>query len=54
MSKAAQGFSPEAYFSTLPRQIHAGQEGGNPRRTPLIGKIAIYEWKLIVIEQIPY
>jgi len=22
-------------------------EGGNPRRTPLIGKIAIYGWKLI-------
>ncbi|MBW1753396.1 MAG: hypothetical protein JRJ46_09900 [Deltaproteobacteria bacterium] len=21
----------EAYFSTSPRQIHAGQEGGNPR-----------------------
>jgi len=21
-------------------------EGGNPRRTPLIGKIAIYGWKL--------
>jgi hypothetical protein len=26
-----QGFSAEAYFSTSPRQIHAGQEGGNPR-----------------------
>jgi hypothetical protein len=38
MSKAAQGFSPEAYFSYV--------EGGNPRRTPLIGKIAIYGWKL--------
>ena len=46
MSKAAQGFSTEAYFSTSPRQIHAGQEGGNPRRTPLIGKRTIYEWKL--------
>ncbi|MBW1753297.1 MAG: hypothetical protein JRJ46_09375, partial [Deltaproteobacteria bacterium] len=41
-----QGFSTEAYFSTSPRQIHAGQEGGNPRRTPLIGKIAIYGWTL--------
>jgi len=56
MSKAAQGFLPacpavsgEAYFSTSPRQIHAGQEGGNPRRTPLIGKITIYGWKLINI-----
>jgi hypothetical protein len=24
-------------------------EGGNPRRTPLIGKIAIYGWKLTKI-----
>ena len=38
MSKAAQGFSPEAYLKYV--------EGGNPRRTPLIGKIAIYGWKL--------
>ncbi len=38
MSKAAQGFSPEAYLKHV--------EGGNPRRTPLIGKIAIYGWKL--------
>ena len=38
MSKAAQGFSLEAYFLYV--------EGGNPRRTPLIGKIAIYGWKL--------
>jgi|GEM_PF-2326825 len=30
MSKAAQGFSPEAYLKYV--------EGGNPRRTPLIGK----------------
>jgi hypothetical protein len=38
MSKAAQGFSPEAYLKYV--------EGENPRRTPLIGKIAIYGWKL--------
>ncbi len=38
MSKAAQGFSAEAYFKYV--------EGGDPRRTPLIGKIAIYGWKL--------
>ena len=38
MSKAAQGFSPEAYLKYV--------EGGNPRRTPLIGKTAIYGWKL--------
>jgi hypothetical protein len=37
MSKAAQGFSTEAYFKYV--------EGGNPRRTPLIGKITIYGWK---------
>jgi len=39
MSKAAQGFSPEAYLKYV--------EGGNPRRTPLMGKIAIYGWKLV-------
>jgi len=39
MSKAAQGFSPETYLKYV--------SGGNPRRTPLIGKIAIYGWKLI-------
>jgi len=52
MSKAAQGFSPacpavcgEAYFKYV--------EGGNPRRTPLIGKIAIYGWKLNKSRKIP-
>jgi len=39
MSKAAQGFSPKVYLKYV--------EGGNPWRTPLIGKIAIYGWKLI-------
>ena len=39
MSKAAQGFSPEAYLKYV--------EGGNPRRTPLIGKITIYGWKQV-------
>jgi hypothetical protein len=38
MSKAAQGFSPEAYLKYV--------EGGNPWRTPIIRKIAIYGWKL--------
>jgi hypothetical protein len=38
MSKAAQWFLPEAYFLYV--------EGGNLRRTQLIGKIAIYGWKL--------
>jgi len=38
MSKAAQGFLPEAYLKYV--------KGGNPRRTPLIGKRTIYEWKL--------
>jgi hypothetical protein len=37
--QAAQGFSPEAYLKYV--------EGENPRGTPLIGKIAIYGWKLI-------
>jgi hypothetical protein len=39
MSKAAQGFSYEAYILYV--------EWGNPRRTTLIVKIAIYGWKLI-------
>jgi hypothetical protein len=43
MSKAAQGFSPEAYYMYV--------EGGNPRRTPIIGKIAIYEWKLLSVRK---
>ena len=41
MSKTAQGFLPEAYLKYV--------EGGNPRRTPLIGKIAIYGWKLTIL-----
>jgi hypothetical protein len=43
MSKAAHGFSPEAYLKYV--------EGGNPWRTPLIGKIAIYGWKLTKLLQ---
>ncbi|RZB36574.1 MAG: hypothetical protein SRB2_02070 [Desulfobacteraceae bacterium Eth-SRB2] len=39
MSSVAQGFLPEAYLKYV--------EGGNPRRTTLIGKIAIYGWKLV-------
>jgi hypothetical protein len=39
MSKAAQGFSPQAFLKYV--------EGGNLRRTPLIGKIAIDGWKLV-------
>ncbi len=40
MSKAAQGFLPEAYCSYV--------EDVNPRRTPLIGKRVISGWKLIM------
>ena len=39
MSKAAQEFLPEAYFLYV--------EGGNSRRTPLIGKRAISEPKFL-------
>jgi hypothetical protein len=47
MSKAAQGFVPEAYFKYV--------EGINPRRTPLIGKRTIYGWKLgSVVGVYPY
>jgi len=38
MSKTAQGFSLRRTFEYA--------AGGNPWRTPLIGKIAISEWKL--------
>lgn len=38
MNKATQGFTPESYLKYV--------EGGNPRRTPFIGKRAIYRWKL--------
>jgi len=43
MSKAVKGFSPEAYLKYV--------EGGNPRRTPLTGKIAIYGWKLVRVRE---
>ena len=45
MSKAAQGFSPEAYFSTSRAKTRGERRSSE--------KIAIYGWKLIVIEQIP-
>jgi hypothetical protein len=38
MGKAAQGFWPRRTWST--------SQAKNPRRTPPIEKIAIYEWKL--------
>ena len=41
MSKAAQGFPLEVYVQYV--------EGGNPPRTPLIKKTAIYGWKPIII-----
>jgi hypothetical protein len=44
MSKAAQGFSPEAYLRYV--------EGGNLQRTTLIGKIAIYGWKPVRVRAI--
>ncbi len=53
MSKAAQGFSPEAYFSTSRvetrglRLVETSLRLGE--RTPLIGKIAIYGWKQVDI-----
>ena len=44
MSKAAQGFSSEAYLLYV--------EDGNPRRTPLIGKRTIYELKTLHVSSI--
>ncbi len=46
MSKAAQGFSPACPACIWRGGVRQYVEGGNPRRTPLIGKIAIYGWKL--------
>jgi hypothetical protein len=44
MSKAAQGFSLRRTDST-PQTAFSQAAGANPRRTPLIGKRAIYGWK---------
>ena len=55
MSKAASAVARKSAMAGQARVFgprKAGQEGvrlyaaaGNPRRTPLIGKIAIYGWK---------
>jgi hypothetical protein len=45
MSKAAQGFSLRRTYST-PQTAFSQAAGANPRRTPLIGKRAIYGWKV--------
>ncbi len=45
MSKAAQGFSLRRTDRTL-QTAFSQAAGANPRRTPLIGKRAIYGWKL--------
>ena len=44
MSKAAQGF--------FPRRTYKYAAGKNPRRTQLIGKIAIYGWELLHVTPI--
>jgi hypothetical protein len=46
MSKAAQGFLPACPACIWRGGVLQYVEGGNPRRTPLIGKITIYGWKL--------
>jgi hypothetical protein len=46
MSKVAQGF--------LLRRTCTYAADGNPRRTPLIGKRAIFEWKLYAILSISF
>ena len=45
MSKAAQGFSLRRTGGT-PQTASSQAAGANPRRTPLIGKRAIYGWKI--------
>ncbi len=42
-----QGFSPPRKAGQEGVRLYV--EGGNPRRTPLIGKIAIYGWTLLSI-----
>jgi hypothetical protein len=49
MSKAAQGFSLRRTDRT-PQTAFSQAGGANPRRTPLIGKRAIYGWKLVTTE----
>jgi hypothetical protein len=49
MSKAAHGFSPARPACIWRGGVLLYVVGGNPRRTPLIGKIAIYGWKLAKI-----
>ncbi|MBW2173819.1 MAG: hypothetical protein JRF64_04115 [Deltaproteobacteria bacterium] len=46
MSKAAQGFSLRRTERT-PQTASSKAAGAIPRRTQLIGKRAIYGWKLI-------
>jgi hypothetical protein len=47
MGKAAQGFSLRRTDGT-PQTAFSQAAGANPRRTPLIGKRAIYGWKLAI------
>jgi hypothetical protein len=42
----SKGFRP--HVPLLRGGVRLYVEGGNPRRTPLIGKIAIYGWKLVI------
>jgi hypothetical protein len=46
MSKAAQGFSLR-HTDRTPQTASSQAAGPNPRRTPLIGKRAIYGWKQV-------
>ena len=39
-------FDEQGRTRVFARGVRQYVEGGNPRRTPLIGKITIYEWKL--------
>ncbi len=42
-------FDEQGRTRVFARGVRLYVEGGNPRRTPVIGKIAIYGWKLINI-----
>jgi hypothetical protein len=60
MSKAASAVARKRAMAgqarVLARGVRLYVEGGNPRRTPLIGKIAICGWKLAIsgTETVPH
>jgi len=46
-------FDEQGRTRVFARGVHLYVESGNPRRTPLVGKIAIYGWTLTISENNP-